>query len=345
MSSFALPNIDILRAATYDFNTHRKAIRQKLIRRINNDPVSSMYTDDSLFNELIPHVASYLTQKCVINHPRSTDEYLIQIVYPVNNRNILSDDYVMVRLSDDINTFIQIMSRFCIINLLSNGLNTESWQPIDDILFRYLGNSHDQYRAIPLHRSHEIGDIIDQLFDEDRNEVINQTYSTTQHHEIELTNESAEMNDDIKECHLCYDNAQFICYKCAYPMCKSCLEHLQKSTGICPCCRSTPLKLKSINGALSQKYTDNHDTTNSGVNNSNSTPINPDDMSQITDEMIQMELDAMIRAGFNPTNDDEDEFPYNVRVMYADRTPVANSNNIEAIREMIRMMLYLSSTT
>ena len=55
-----------------------------------------------------------------------------------------------------------------------------------------------------------------------------------------------DRNEENKSCLLCYENSEYCCSVCKYPLCESCLNVLNNSSCKCPCCQMVPLKMIKI---------------------------------------------------------------------------------------------------
>lgn len=63
------------------------------------------------------------------------------------------------------------------------------------------------------------------------------------------------VNDDVKECQLCFSESDCVCAKCKYPMCKNCLMKIME-TGKCPCCQEEQTFKINVVGDRKNKLSD-----------------------------------------------------------------------------------------
>lgn len=261
-SSFILPSFDNISGKVINLDEYQEIAYRSLLFKVLEDSVVERYEDKYIINGLVHYVTKYLTKKIVVPAPERihSQSHIIKLVYHDND---LGDNVYLVRLSLNIDTFVDIISYYIISNLSSCGIFTELWEPPNHLMFEELGDEADDIILIVRRDVNTIQDtdIYDRLYEDHRNSVIEETFKEDKNHEIIiLDNESIDENEDNKECHLCYSNSKFICSKCNYPLCELCVEHIKKTTGLCPCCRTYPIELIKINKVLQDKNELTEDT-------------------------------------------------------------------------------------
>lgn len=255
-SSFNLPTIEDIR--TYN-NEHHLYQFQEHCR----DTVLERFRTAATISDipLVTDIVTYLALTWIHRQPRRS---LIIIRY-----NTTEDR--PYRISRDENTFYDVAMTFIIMNIQTYGIFTELWEQIPYDLFRNIGNQDDDFAdEIVIVSEEDIEQMqLDSLYDENRDKIISDLYD--EHDDkpqpITIISEQIDINDDIKSCELCYDDAEYVCSKCHYPICDSCKEHLRKSTGKCPCCQNYPLELCKINKVLLDKNNESTERTKQEFSN------------------------------------------------------------------------------
>ena len=254
-SSFILPSFDTISEKDINLDEYQDIAYRSLMFKVLEDSVVERYEDKYMINGLVHYVTKYLTEKIIIPAPEhiNSQSHIIRFIY---HNDEMDDNTYLIRLSLSVDTFIDIASHFIINNLLLCGIFTELWEPPNLLIFEELGDKSEDIILIARSNIDTIQDpdVYDRLYENHRNSVIEETFKEDKNHEIIiLDDESIDENEDNKECHLCYSNSKFICSKCNYPICELCMEHIKKTTGLCPCCRTYPIELIKINKVLSDK--------------------------------------------------------------------------------------------
>lgn len=244
--TFKLPPLDELRKASFDLSPRQTEMYDYIYDKvIHADFISSI--DPDVAPELVQLVIRYLLN---VTMPRR-ELILFHYVDPETSHEF-------IRASMNPYTFHELVLCFFLCNLPVFGIFTELWEPMPTYMFLSIGDTSDVY----LHRGTEdlysdyADGQLDRLYDEQRDKVIESTYAEDKNNTVIIQSDATvPLTDDIKDCRICCeeDTAEYVCSKCNYPICPSCLEHIRKSTGLCPCCRNAPLELIAINKVLHLK--------------------------------------------------------------------------------------------
>ena len=244
--SFSLPAYETLLAENENLhlNNLQRDLSDKLFDKIVDSELLDSCQDKDQSREIVRNVSTYLTNSCTLKHPRR-NAFAFRIYF------VDSNGTPSILTAGDESAFLTLAIFFVLLNLPSYGIFTELWETLSpDIIHTFAGD------AALIFSAGEDGDMLGQfdedtqldvLYDDHRNKIIEEKYGETKNHTITILDAPpVELTDENKECELCYDNSEFICSKCNYPMCSACLEHIKKSTGECPCCRDYPLTLVKI---------------------------------------------------------------------------------------------------
>ena len=89
----------------------------------------------------------------------------------------------------------------------------------------------------------------DILYENNRNRIINETYNFT-HKEHKLCvhdDKNVNVSDDMKSCLLCYEDSDYVCSNCGFPICCNCMDKLRLQLHVkCPNCQCEPIKFYNI---------------------------------------------------------------------------------------------------
>lgn len=249
-SSFILPTFDTLSGENIILDDFQENAYRQLMFNVLESDIVRMYEDRYVINGLVHYVSKYLTNKCIIINPLNNSSHIIRLIYA----NPDMENTYLVRIAFNLDTFIDVLSYFISSNLSTSGVFTELWEPLNELMFKVLGDPFNDafFFVRNNNNNHENLDIYDRLYEEHRNSVIEETFKEDKNHNVTVMSEEkmVDENDENKECHLCYSESKYVCSKCSYPLCQSCVDHVKRSTGECPCCRCYPLKLIKINKIL-----------------------------------------------------------------------------------------------
>lgn len=87
------------------------------------------------------------------------------------------------------------------------------------------------------------------LFENNRNRVINENYDFThEEHKLNICDDkNVNVSDDMKSCLLCYNDSDYVCSNCGFPICCSCMNKLRLQLHVkCPNCQCEPIKFYNI---------------------------------------------------------------------------------------------------
>ena len=73
--------------------------------------------------------------------------------------------------------------------------------------------------------------------------------------------EPIKRTEENAECEVCCtEQSDYVCSRCNYALCSTCIHHLKHSTAMCPQCRLFPLSLKRIENGKTDIETENENT-------------------------------------------------------------------------------------
>lgn len=262
MNSFILKKYDDLTLDLQDINLdeQQEHIRLHLLEKLGElfdykdficpgDP-NNMFPD-----EFMHVVTTILTDRCVtINN----NVPIICIHVRIRELGIYK-----TRISNNEETFIDVMCFFIINNLQCNGIFTETWCEPEAFIFTHLGNALDYYGVLNfLYTNNDNNDnsvrineaevaVTDYLFEAARDDKIDELYNPVNDHEIIYKDEIIEFpEDEPRECGLCGEKCKYACEKCKYMLCDECITNIRVRSGECPACRTYPLVLKKISEGI-----------------------------------------------------------------------------------------------
>lgn len=238
-----------------------------LIAHLRNLPVLvNFFETDEIRDNFISVFSRYMAYRCCV---RSTGPYRgnneeIRFFLPAGNELLeaLHVDNVMYTLrSVNPQTFINVCTAFVERNIREFGLMTELWTPIPLSVFELLADPADTIAlCVSVGNNPDVlsrfGET-DRWFESWRRQIVSETYAQNNQHTVVIDSEpfllTDDNKDDINECKLCFDESIYVCKDCKYPMCKTCLKHLLKSTGLCPSCRRSNITVQVISRSEKNK--------------------------------------------------------------------------------------------
>ena len=244
-----LPNNDELLSMVYDFNAEQEEILDIIYKSLENI-INELDTEDGYLSFI-----TYFIIKYYINlFTRNNNSYIV-VYSRVGN-------HTFYRITNK-DTLIQILTDHITFNIRQYGIFTEYWSPIEPNLILYTEPVDDTI-LVEIANDDTNTDVdyeaVDRLFESNRQDVVNKTFSCDKNHNINISDSIVERNENNNECKLCYDTSKYICTKCNYSICESCMDKLKHSTGKCPCCQLYPLELSVIKDIIENKVDD--DTKN-----------------------------------------------------------------------------------
>lgn len=161
--------------------------------------------------------------------------------------------------------------------------------------------------------------ILDQLFYDHSRNLINNKFSRQNKHKVIIDQEKFKITDENKEemleCQLCCsEKTLYVCSKCKYPMCKTCLKHILVTSGECPCCREKNMKVQivesgNVEGNVNVEETIDEtvdENVNEDVNENVSENVNEnvnesgnETVDENNDEIIDEDVDETINENSN----------------------------------------------
>jgi len=316
---YNLPSEQVLCSLDYELSDHELQVCQQIANRVNN----SVKDIPMFVNEGISAVEhARFVCLCVIKwfmEKFSRDDgnkFILPVPVPDN-------EIILLLLTKHIETFELILYFHIMYNISFSGLFTEYWGPV-----RYHSVCNCLKRGdvlLPLIVSQDsvFQDVLDNSFENNRREVQNKLYDENRDNELHFSTQSPiERNDEITDCGLCCEHSDYICEKCHYPICNSCISHLKHSTNSCPSCRCCPVVLRKIEGGdefkesqpkptISNNSNNNSTTTTNSTNstnNSNST-INLTNSNDIVNYLNEISVFEIPEFGINASQPDEDPDP------------------------------------
>lgn len=251
-NSFQLPSFD--RMKSIDLNTFTPFQLQasmELNNSLHEHPlVSTFFDTDDIRDEFISVYSNYMAYKTIVKRAVGNGDSIEEIRFCIPANNILAvlmeiNCIYFMRYSRSINTFVALSTVFVERNIRETGIMTEMWREIDMGAFESSGDAHDGIclctvidQQVVFGASRES----DRLFEEYRQDIINEHFRTNKQHNVIVDSTEIEINetnkDDLDECKICYGaESSYVCKDCKFPLCKNCLKHILKSTGECACCR------------------------------------------------------------------------------------------------------------
>ena len=228
----------------YNFSEFQESILTTAYSKIEQNCDNSINDD---MKDLIVYVLDFYVNKFTKNNYDG-----IVMFYKNNGTRYFHKEH-------DISVLIDLLTQYVIANIYQYGLFVECWEDFNDYVMMYYINMDDTDSQTSTHTTSTSNptpstltedDILNLSFEQNLNDVINKTYSprSTITHDVKIlaTPSSIPRNDNNSECKLCFSESNYICSKCGYPLCSSCMDKIKHSTGKCPCCQDYPLMLNTI---------------------------------------------------------------------------------------------------
>lgn len=247
MEPFTLPCADELFCKEYQFSPFQQSLVDQTIRyltnvlneiRVNGEQFDDMY----YMRMLIMYIVRFYVSKFTTNDSNICTIYTLLI----DEETHISE--MIHKVTDDAGALIEILCNHIPKNLSQCGVFTECWDNIDPLLLLTSGTMHGIIIPTPAgDGSFEYERILESSFEQDRKRVLEEKFAPKDeiNHNFEVTG-IIKNNTDISECGICCNESTFVCANCKYAMCNECIDKFKHSTGQCPCCQVSPMKLLEI---------------------------------------------------------------------------------------------------
>lgn len=247
MEPFTVPCADELFCKEYDFSPFQQSMADQTIRwisevlddiRVNGEQFEDMY----YMRMLTIYVIRFYVSKFTKHDSR------ICTIYTVLTDEQTHESEVIHKVTDDAGAVIEILYNHIIKNLTQCGIYTECWDHVDPLLLLTSGTRRGIIIPTALDDgSFEYQRVADASFESARQKLVNDTFNPkdTVNHEFQTIGSEARTSDNA-ECGICCGEATFVCADCKYSMCNECIERFKHSTGQCPCCQTSPIKLLEL---------------------------------------------------------------------------------------------------
>ena len=254
-----IPSAEELEQIDYNLND----LQIERVCRIIDNLFNMQLSNDDEFNSCTDEVKNYTMSVFTNASKWYIQNYSSQIVegvlmIPVYGSHTDSN-YEMIYITNNSGVIIEILTFHLFNNFFEFGTSTENWYPItEDIIIEFGYNYGIIVPSSIINIRNGINDMLLRSFEENREETIDKIYGEHQNHKLIFSElNSIKRNEDIDECKLCYEKADYVCEQCKYPLCSECIMHLKKSTNKCPACQSFPVKLQRVeNGNFKIESTD-----------------------------------------------------------------------------------------
>lgn len=254
--SLKLPSLTTLSSLTsqYHFSAFQESIINSTYSEIEQNLDNSIINDD--MKDLIVYVLNFYVNKFT----RNNSERIIMFYKNGINRYFHREH--------DVSVLSTLLTQYIITNIYQFGLFVECWESFNDYVMMYYINLDDRDEStiiVPRNTNgtstsptstptstSTVDDILNFSFEQNLNEVINKTYSPspTITHDVKILTSPSSLplprDENNSECKLCFDESNYVCSKCGYPLCSSCVDRIKHSTGKCPCCQDYPLMLNIV---------------------------------------------------------------------------------------------------
>ena len=306
MNSFRLKKYDDLALDIQDItlNEQQEHIRLQLLEKLGElfDYKDFICPGDeyNMFPDEFMHVVTtILADRCIVINDGVP---LICIHVYIRELNAFK-----VRISNNEETFVDVMTFFIISNLQYNGVFTEKWCEPNAFELNHLGYQGDfngilnflyvNQEPEPVTNNNDvvINDaevaITDYFFEAARDDKIDEMYNPVNDHDIVYKDEILDFPEDQpRECGLCGEKCKYACEKCKYMICDECITNIKVRSGECPACRVYPLVLKKVSEGIetidehfyegfNDKCCENKDETHYGDDHCNDEKHSEDDHS------------------------------------------------------------------
>ena len=247
MANNSIPSAEVLNTASYTFTENENNIVFLTFHAVEDklDEVLIFNTCDQTGKEhLRLTVLNFI--RWFVNKCSRRDGLCFFIPFSDNGQDAA---YLTSRQA----SFVYIVSDYIIFNLSENGLFTEYWEPLQiDFINNYLQPMDIIFYTSTIDVSSSnsfMSDLLESTFEENREQTLEQLYGEHQDHTLNFSSQPPiSRTEEISECQLCCEPADYVCSKCNEPLCCSCIMHLKKSTNSCPACRVEPIVLNRIEG-------------------------------------------------------------------------------------------------
>lgn len=241
---YNLPTSETIVAMDFNLTHHEEDIVSDILMRVY-DSIFEMPMFDSITEDEKQHVRHVLLAavKYYVDHFSRLGGFLFFIPAVAND-----SDRTFIAATGNISTVINAIYLH-IINCVSlNGLFTEYWGPVQFSTIEDVINPlTDVILSLDISPDEMYDDVLDRAFQEHTNEIQEKLYGEHQNHTLSFsTLEPVERNEDNSECQLCCERSDYVCEKCNEPLCVKCIEHLRRSTNVCPACQADPIVLRRI---------------------------------------------------------------------------------------------------
>lgn len=240
---YNLPSADTLISYNFELNERDLSVVQNIAARVN-EAIDEQINLFKNADQMVKSKARFICLcaiKFYMEKFSRTDGQGYMIALP------LSEDTSGILITRRTDTIENILYYNIILNLSFSGIFTEYWQPITCQSILHLMNRGDRFGLLPFGFESVEDDVLERSFEENREFIQDELYSENRDNELVFSKlEPLERNEDNKECGLCCCNSDYVCEKCHYPLCNSCIGHLKHSTNSCPSCRSDPIILRRI---------------------------------------------------------------------------------------------------
>ena len=266
MNSFRLKKYDDLALDIQDItlNEQQEHIRLQLLEKLGElfDYKDFICPGDeyNMFPDEFMHVVTtILADRCIVINDGVP---LICIHVYIRELNAFK-----VRISNNEETFVDVMTFFIISNLQYNGVFTEKWCEPNAFELNHLGYQGDfngilnflyvnqEPEPVTNNNGVIINDaevaITDYFFEAARDDKIDEMYNPVNDHDIVYKDEILDFPEDQpRECGLCGEKCKYACEKCKYMICDECITNIKVRSGECPACRVYPLVLKKVSEGI-----------------------------------------------------------------------------------------------
>ena len=260
-----LPNAESLIARSYDLNDRQAGLVQDITSRVNESlPNIRMFENiDPTEIQYIRLVVLAATRYYIDSFSRGDDDdtgELLVIPLP-------SDVETVFLVTRSTFTIVRLLYVHIMYNLSTNGVFTEYWTTIRPAVAFSVANGRDLFIHTELTLDN-YQEVLDQSFEEAREQTVNQIYSEHHDHILHFSKEpEIERSDDNNDCNLCYLKADYVCEECKYPLCANCVRRIKTSNNTCPSCRHHPIILRRIKDGNFDIETEPNDIEEDDANN------------------------------------------------------------------------------
>ena len=247
---YNLPSVEQLSATEFNLNERDYELASNVSLRVGESlkDLPIYMSTDVITREQIRHVCLYVSEWYIKKFTRFHGAYVIPVLI---DGEIIEEQENLISLLITRNIFTvgEILYFHIMYNLSMAGIFTEYWTPIRfSSVYNLLGSNDILVPVLTAEASDNIyDDVLERSFEENREMIQNKLYSENRDNQLTFSTLSPiERNEEISDCGLCCEHADYVCEKCHYPLCNSCIKHLKHSTNECPSCRCQPIILQKI---------------------------------------------------------------------------------------------------